>query len=102
MKKAMRPYSIPVNDWMDTVQRDCETDREEAEGILRSITRSFDQVNLATEFFLLKEDPKKAGPELQLACLIKDRIAQIEEQVSELYQIMNRQPKEASSPMMRH
>ncbi len=88
-------------DWIDAVHRDCPQDREDAETILRSINRSFDQVNLATEFFLLKEDPKSPGPELQLACLIKDRIARIEEQVSELYQILNRQPGE-TFPIMQH
>lgn len=74
----------------DTEPTTSRQDREEAEGILRSLNRSFDQVNLAAEFLLLGEDPKHTGRELQLACLIRDRIARIEEQVTELYRVMNR------------
>lgn len=82
--------------WVDSGPFPPPRGKRDAESILRSINRSFDQVNLATEFFLLKEDPEDPGPELQLACLIKDRIARLEEQVSELYQILNR-PRHAGS-----
>jgi len=97
----MRPFSMPGDEWRDVLQEAREESREQAEGILRSITQSVDQVNLATEFFLLREDPRQSGPELQLACLIKDRIARIEEQVSELYRIMSRGPG-CASPVIQH
>ena len=57
-----------------------------------------DQVNLATEFILLKEEPDSRGPELQIACLIKERIARLEEQVSELYRIMSCSRQEQLPP----
>jgi hypothetical protein len=86
---------------MDASHEDGAQYREDAESILRSITRSFDQVNIATEFLLLKKEPDSVGPELQLACLIKDRIARIEEQVTELYQILNR-PRHTEHLVMTH
>jgi len=83
---------------IDSPVEDCSPGREDAESILRSINRSFQQVNLAAEFLLLQDDPKHAGQELQLACLIRDRIARIEEQVSELYRVLNRPPYHRHEP----
>jgi len=90
--------------WTDTARPGCPAEQPDAEAILRSINRTFDQVNLATEFFLLREDPGSPGPELQLACVIKDRIARLEEQVSALYRALSRPPSAAPArtPVLTH
>jgi len=43
------------------------------------------------DLLLLDEEPDVANPDLQLICLVKERIAAIQEQVSELYQVLHRE-----------
>ncbi len=43
-------------------------------------------------FFRCEADPGSEAPELQLTCLIKERIAAIQEQITELYYALNHVP----------
>ena len=70
----------------------------DVDDILFSINQAFDQVHLAADFLLLKEEPENFGPDQQLACLIKDRMARLEQQVSELYRRL-RHRNEAPPPL---
>jgi len=85
---------------MDSFQGNGDNEPPSIDDILRSITKSFDQVHLAADFLLLKEDPETSGPDQQLACLIKDRIARIERKVTELYQTL--QHPDEKHPFIRH
>ena len=86
------------DDGFDSPGKRSTLNSEEAHNLLRSINRSFHQVNLATEFFLLEDETNHTGQTLQLACLIRDRISRIEEQVSELYRVLNQPPQHGRHP----
>jgi len=62
---------------------------QEVEGILKRLADSFTEVNIAADFLQMRTDPDLEAPEQQLTCLIKDRIAKIQEQVTELYFTLN-------------
>ncbi len=57
----------------------------QVEGILRKMAESFTQVNVAADFLHMRADPAGRGLDLQLTCLIKETIASIQQQVTELY-----------------
>jgi hypothetical protein len=78
-------------EWMEFQSGTCIGEPEKAEELLRNLEHSFTQASLAADFLLLKEEPGTATPELQLACLIKERIATIQEQVTELYQVLTQE-----------
>ncbi|MEW6444329.1 MAG: hypothetical protein AB1640_25575 [bacterium] len=62
---------------------------DSAAGLIEELRDSFAQVNIAADFLLLETDPARSSPQLQLACLIKERIARIQEQVQRLYCSLN-------------
>jgi hypothetical protein len=62
---------------------------QEVEGILKRLADSFTEVNIAADFLQMRTDPDSEAPEQQLTCLIKERIAAIQEQVTELYCALN-------------
>ena len=78
--------------WATTRTRDCFDRMRDVEGILKRLADSFTEVNIAADFLQMRSDPDSEGPELQLACLIKERIATIQEQVTELYCALDHMP----------
>jgi len=86
--------SIPETPWTDFQHQDCFDNHEE---VLHKLAESFAHLNIATDFLLLKTDPDTSNTELQLACLIKEGIATLQEQVTELYHVLN---QENSPPSM--
>lgn len=89
MNKRIRP-----------LQEEHTVKTEEAEDVLERLSDSFAQVNIAADFLLIKEAAETCGPEIQLACLVKERISLIQEQVTELYRILNRESP--SSTLLMH
>jgi hypothetical protein len=69
------------------------------EDILKRLADSFTEVNIAADFLHLRADPGSQQPELQLTCLIKERIASIQEQITELYCALN--GSASSTPLLR-
>jgi len=88
----MSEHSIPEMDWEYARTRDCFEQMQDVEDILKRLADSFTQVNIAADFLHIQTDPGSERPELQLTCLIKERIAAIQEQVTELYYALNRTP----------
>ncbi len=84
--------SHPISDMIWALPRteDCLDRTQEVERILKRLADSFTRVNVAVDFLHLRTDPGSRRPELQLACLIKDRIAAIQRDVTELYCALNR------------
>ena len=91
---------LHLNKRIGSLQEDRKVETHEADDILERLSDSFAQVNIAADFLLMKEDPETANPEIQLVCLIKDRISLIQEQVSELYRILNRESP--LIPLLKH
>ena len=88
----MREHSIAEIGWGYAQTRDCFDQMQDVEDILKRLADSFTEVNIAADFLHLRADPGSERTELQLACLIKERIAAIQEQITELYYAMNRGP----------
>lgn len=77
----------------DHVQAPACLDRmKDVEDILKRLADSFTEVNIAADFLHLRADPGSGRPELQLTCLIKERIAAIQEQITELYYTLSTGP----------
>lgn len=89
----MSEHSIAEMDWECVRSRDCFDQMQYVEDILKRLADSFTQVNIAADFLHIRSDPGSERPELQLTCLIKERIAAIQEQVTELYHALNRTPR---------
>jgi len=85
----MSTRSIAETSWEHTRTRDCLDRMQDVEGILKRLADSFTEVNIAADFLQMRTDPDSEAPELQLTCLIKERIAAIQEQVTELYYALN-------------
>ena len=85
--------------WEVDRTRDCFDQMQAAHDILKRLADSFTEVNIAADFLLMRADPKSQQPELQLTCLIKERIAAIQEQITELYCTLNRGT--SSHPLLR-
>ncbi len=81
--------------WTHPQHQDCFNNLQNVGDVLQNLADSFSQLNIATDFLLMRSDAEAANPELQLACIIKEGIATIQEQVTELYHVMN---QEESSP----
>ena len=75
--------------WEVARTRDCLDQMQAAEDILKRLADSFTEVNIAADFLHMRADPGSRQPELQLTCLIKERIAAIQEQITELYFTLN-------------
>jgi len=88
----MSSRSIAETSWEYTRTRDCLDRMQDVEGILKRLADSFTEVNIAADFLQMRTDPDSEAPELQLTCLIKDRITAIQEQVTELYYALNHDP----------
>jgi len=88
----MSTRSIAETSWGYTRTRDCFDRMQEVEGILKRLADSFTEVNIAADFLQIRTDPGSEAPELQLSCLIKERISAIQEQVTELYCALNHEP----------
>ena len=92
----MGARSIPETPWTDFQHQDCFDSHEEANEVLHKLATSFAQLNIATDFLLMKTDPDPSNTELQLACLIKEGIATLQDQVTELYHILNQEDSPTS------
>ena len=88
----MSTRPIAETSWQVTRTRDCFDLSEDVEGILKRLADSFTEVNIAADFLQMRTDPDSEAPELQLSCLIKERISAIQEQVTELYYALNHVP----------
>jgi hypothetical protein len=88
----MSTRSIAETSWGYTRTRDCFDRMQDVEGILKRLADSFTEVNIAADFLQMRTDPDSEAPEQQLTCLIKDRVAAIQEQVTELYYALNHEP----------
>jgi hypothetical protein len=66
---------------------------QDVEDILKRLADSFTEVNIAADFLHMQADPAAERSALQLTCLIKERIAAIQDQVTELYYALNRIPR---------
>ena len=88
----MSTRSIAETSWEYSRTRDCFDRMQDVEGILKRLADSFTEVNIAADFLQMRTDPDSEAPELQLTCLIKERIAAIQEQVTELYYALNHVP----------
>jgi hypothetical protein len=88
----MSTRSIATTSWEYARTRDCFDRMQDVEGILKRLADSFTEVNIAADFLQLRTEPEAESPELQLTCLIKERIAAIQEQVTELYYALNEVP----------
>jgi hypothetical protein len=88
----MSTRSIAETSWGYTRTRDCLDRMQDVEGILKRLADSFTEVNIAADFLQMRADPAAEPPELQLTCLIKERIAAIQEEVTELYYALNHFP----------
>ena len=86
----MSARAIAERGWEFAETRDCFDQMQAAEDILKRLADSFTEVNIAADFLHLRADPGSQQPELQLTCLIKERIAAIQEQITELYFALNR------------
>ena len=60
---------------------------------MKRLADSFTEVNIAADFLQMRTDPDSEAPELQLTCLIKERVAAIQEQVTELYYALHHVPQ---------
>ena len=78
--------------WEYVQTQDCLDQIQDVEDILKRLADSFTEVNIAADFLHMRADPDSRRPELQLTCLIKERITAIQEQVTELYYALNRTP----------
>ncbi len=88
----MSARSVSEIGWEYARTPDCFDQARRVEGILKRLADSFTEVNIAADFLQMRRDPASEEPELQLTCLIKERIAGIQEQVTELYFALNRLP----------
>ena len=88
----MSTRSIAETSWEYSRTRDCFDRMQDVEGILKRLADSFTEVNIAADFLEMRADPDPEALELQLTCLIKDRVAAIQEQVTELYYALNHLP----------
>jgi len=89
----MSARSIPEMEWGYARTRDCFDQMQDIEDILKRLADSFTEVNIAADFLHMRTDPGSERPELQLTCLIKERITAIQEQVTELYCALNGMPR---------
>jgi hypothetical protein len=85
----MSARSIIEMDWEYARTRDCFDQMHDVEDILKRLADSFTEVNIAADFLQMRTDPGSERPELQLTCLIKERITTIQEQITELYCALN-------------
>lgn len=81
----------PETTWMYFEQAACLEEAGLAEELIDQLRESFTQVHVAADFLLLEMDPAEPSPQLQLACLIKEKLAAIQEQVQMLYQALSRE-----------
>jgi hypothetical protein len=81
---------MPETDWIRVRGASNWAESSEPEELLEQLRNSFAQVNIAADFLLLELDPSDRTPQLQLACLVKERLAAIQEQVRTLYQALSR------------
>ena len=96
----MSTRSIAETSWGYIRTRECFDQMQDVEAILKRLADSFTEVNIAADFLQMRTDPAAEPPELQLTCLIKERIAAIQEQVTELYCTLNRGT--SPYPLIRH
>ena len=88
----MSARSIAEMGWGYAQTRDCFDQMQDVEDILKRLADSFTEVNIAADFLHLRAEPGSQEPELQLTCLIKERISAIQEQITELYYALNHGP----------
>ena len=81
--------AVAETGWEFSRTRDFFDQVRAVEDILQRLADSFTEVNIAADFLHLLVDPGSQQPELQLTCLIKERIAAIQEQITELYCALN-------------
>jgi hypothetical protein len=81
---------MPETDWIRVRGASNWAESSEPEELLEQLRNSFAQVNIAADFLLLELDPSDRTPQLQLVCLVKERLAAIQEQVRTLYQALSR------------
>ncbi len=84
--------------WGFTGTMECLDKVHDVEGILKRLADSFTEVNIAADFLQMRSEPAPQPAELQLTCLIKERIAAIQEQVTELYYALHHTPH----PVLKH
>jgi len=87
----MGAHTTPRSDWLESLQLEGNKGKRDTEAILRNLTDCFAQANIAAEFLLMQKEPDASCPEIQLACLIKERIGTIQEYVTELYLSLDRE-----------
>ncbi len=73
----------------------CFDQEEYVEAILKRLADSFTEVNITADFLQMLADPDSEQGGQQLTCLIKERIAAIQDQVTELYYALNHVPPPA-------
>lgn len=82
---------LVLNNW-DTIERETHYDNlRDAEDILRTIYDSIVQTTVATDFLMMEMDHGAKGPELQLSCLIKERVLSMKDQVIKLSRALDKE-----------
>jgi hypothetical protein len=88
----MRARSIAETSWGYTQTVDACDRMQDVEDILKRLADSFTEVNIAADFLQMGADPDVEPADLQLTCLIKERIEAIQGQVTELYYVLTHVP----------
>jgi hypothetical protein len=63
----------------------------DAEDILQKLYNSLVQTTVATDFLIMEMDHGSQGPELQLSCLIKERVLSMKDQIIKLGRALDRE-----------
>jgi hypothetical protein len=88
----MSARSIAEISWQYGQAQDFFDRIQDVEDILKRLADSFTEVSIAADFLQMRAEPDADRPALQLTCLIKERIAAIQEEITELYYALNHGP----------
>ena len=95
----MNARSIAEIGWQYGRTQDVFDRIQDVEDILKRLADSFTEVNIAADFLQMRAEPDADNPALQLTCLIKERIAAIQEEITELFFALNHGP--SPHPLLR-
>lgn len=79
----------PQQEWIPPAQPHLPEAGPQTQRLLEEIHESCSQVQLAADFLLLEVDQGPPSPRIQLACLIKERAAKIQEQMQALCRVLS-------------
>ena len=80
----------PEANWIDSGRAACLEESCRAGELIEELREAFTHIHVAADFLLLEMEPGEAGPQLQLACLIKEKLVTIQEQVHLLCEVLSR------------